>query len=239
MLPAVRVNSGSAWRIVETGLTSNVAQRAAEGDASNSTTINIAGQQVAMVSFSHYATLSEEALANIEQLMQYLERTLAFGLAGKIAAYLLDTIRTNALTYNANALGTFQPTNAVERLVVGAGQLEAARYTPSVAIQNTAFLRSMGMMKASGSGEYMFGSPTLGVAQSVSDMALIGSSSQAVDNWTVLDAGLCIVYERGGAMVELGRINDDFAKHLVRLRVSERLACAKVADGVAVNGAHS
>jgi hypothetical protein len=71
----------------------------------------------------------------------------------------------------------------------------------------------------------------------MADVRLIGSPAQAMTNWSVIDAGRVIVYERGGAMIQLGRIDDDFTKHLYRLRVSERLACSKVADGVAVNGA--
>ncbi|MBI4891569.1 MAG: phage major capsid protein [Acidobacteria bacterium] len=239
MLPAIRVESGSAWVIKETGVTANVAQRTSEGTASNESTITIAGGAVPLVSFSTYCTLSEEALEDIDKLMKYLERTLAFSLAGQIDSYLLTTIRTNGTVYNANAITGFQPGNAVERIVVGAGQLQTAGYTPSVAIHNPAFNRAMGMMKASGSGEYMFGSPTLGMAEAVADMTLVGSNSQAMANFTVIDAGKCVVYERGVASIQLGRINDDFTKHLYRLRVSERLACSKVADGVAVNGAHS
>ncbi|GEM_PF-4100592 len=235
MLPFISVNSGSAWRIVETGLTSNVAQRA-EGDTSNESTITIAGQTVPMISFSSYVTLSEEALDDIDRLVEYLNRTMAFSLASKIDAYLLGEIRTNATTYNANAIVGFSPTNGIERMVVGAGQLETAGYMPGVAVVNPAFRRALGLIKASGSGDYMFGPPTLGAAERVSDLALIGSGAQAAANFTVLAPDKCIVYERSGAKVLMGRINDDFTKHLYRLRVSERLAIAKTADGVAVNG---
>jgi HK97 family phage major capsid protein len=236
MLPAVPVDGGSAWVIKKSAHTSNVAQRS-EGATSNEASITIAGGSIPMVSFSTYATLSEEALDDIEKLQQYLERTLSYDLSAKIDAYLLSAIRLNATSYSNTAVTNFSPVNGLEDVVVAAAQLESAGYRPSLAVLNTARRRTLGLIKASGSGDYVFGPPTLGAAEQMADVRLIGSPAQAMTNWSVIDAGRVIVYERGGAMIQLGRIDDDFTKHLYRLRVSERLACSKVADGVAVNGA--
>lgn len=235
LLPSIPVGSGQVWSIEETAVTPNVTQQAAQGDAFSESTVTIGGSVLQAATFGTYCTISEQALSDIGQVRSYLERVLAFGMASKIENYLLTKLKTGA---TAVVVADYPASieNQIDELAAAASQLTDDGFYPSIAVVHPSKLFEFRTLKSDTAGNYLFSDPASGQPPNAFGLAVAPSTHQAATVFSIIDPNPTVVYDVGGTRIEVGRINDDFSKGLVRIRAVERLVLAKAVAGAVMTG---
>ena len=104
-------------------------------------------------------------------------------------------------------------------------QLWAIGRTPDTVIVNPADWGAMERTReGSGTGMYLYGMPGTFAGVNPFGVRVVLSANMTPGKFLIGQLnGSAVVYNRQGATVELGHINDDFTKNLVTIRVEERL----------------
>lgn len=236
-LPSTPLGGASAWSVAETALTSNVVQQTNEGDTFGSSNVVIGGDALKFETFGHYVTVSEQAMEDLEELAEYLNTVLGFGLASKIENYLLTALTTNAPSTNTNAYWATGVDNRLDELAAAAAQHIALGYYPTVAVVNPQQFLQFRTLKANTGGQYLYSAPADMQPPAAFGMAGVPSTHMTANNYALIDPAKVMVWERLKTRIEVGRINDDFGKGLVRVRAIERLVLARPSANVTMKGA--
>jgi HK97 family phage major capsid protein len=230
VLPSMPVSSNMVNSLRE-DTWNNSAQFVAQGGAKPESDITFEQYNVPVETVAHWIKVSNQLLADAPAIAAYIDRRARDGLAQEVDRQLL---LGNGTTPNLSGLtdsGNFTAYSAVsDDLLVDAinrakYQLWAIGRAPDTVIVNPADWGAMERTReGANSGMYLYGLP--GQLANVNPFGVRIVMSNFMPQGSFLIGALqgsTMVYNRQGATVEMGYVNDDFTKNLVTIRVEERL----------------
>jgi HK97 family phage major capsid protein len=230
VLPSIGVSTNMVNALREESW-NNSARPVTQGTAKPESDITFEQYNVPVETVAHWIKVSNQLLADAPAIAAYIDTRARDGLAQEVDRQLLNG---NGSTPNLSGLtdaGNFTAYSAVsDDLLVDAinrakYQLWAIGRTPDTVIVNPADWGAMERTReGSGTGMYLYGMPGTFAGVSPFGVRVVLSANMAPGKFLIGQLnGSAVVYNRQGATVELGYINDDFTKNLVTIRVEERL----------------
>ena len=213
----------------------NSANFVAQGSTKPESDITFEQYNVAIETVAHTIKMSNQLLADAPAVVAYMQTRLRDGLAQKIETQLITGNGTapnlSGLTDSGNYTA-YTPTS--DDLLVDA--VNRAKYTlwsatgmmPDTVIVNPITWAAMERTReGAGTGAYLYGLPGVQAGMNPFGVRVVLSNNVAADKFIIgaMDASV-VLYQRQGAVIEFGFVNDDFAKNLVTARAEERLGLA-------------
>lgn len=209
----------------------NSAAEASQGSAKLDSEITFEQYNVPIQTVAHWLKISNQLLADAPAVVAYIETRLRDGLAQRIDAQLLNG---NGTTPNLSGLtdtGNFTAYVPVsDDLLVDAinrakYQLWAIGNMPDTVIVNPADWGAMERTReGAATGQYLYGMPGMNAGMNPFGLRIVLSNHMAAGSFLIgaLRAA-SVVYNRSGAVVEMGYVNADFTNNLITIRAEERL----------------
>lgn len=205
-------------------------------------TYELIDQKVATV--AHFIKASKQILSDVSMLQNTLDARLRYGLEIAVENQLLNGTGVGAnmsgLTKSGNYTA-FTPTTgdtALDSISRAIATLEGNEAQPDVIILHPTDFRAMQRVKASGSGEYMFGAPGGTNNEAVWNRAVHVTPAMGTGNFLMLDtAQMGVFFTREDAQVHVGYVNDDFTSNLVTLLAELRATLAVQRPTAVIYGA--
>lgn len=229
----VPVTSNAVYALREASWTNSAAE-VSQGAAKNESDLTFEQYNVTVQTVAHWIKVSNQLVADAPAIMAYIDTRLRDGLAKRIDAQLLNGNGTSPNLSGLTDSGNYTAYTATsDDLLVDA--INRAKYTlwaagnmPDTVIVNPADWGAMERTReGAGSGMYLYGAPGTIASANPFGLRVVLSSNMTSGNFLVgaLDAST-VLYERQGAVVEMGYVNADFTNNLVTIRAEERLALA-------------
>lgn len=230
VLRAIPVTSNMVNSLREATWTNSAAEVAQAG-AKNESDVTFEQYNVPITTVAHWIKISNQLLADAPAVVAYIETRLRDGLAQRIEAQLINGDGTSPNLSGFTDSGNFTAYTATsDDLLVDA--INRIKYTmwatgnmPDTVIVNPADWGAMERTReGANSGTYLYGMPGMNAGMNPFGLNVVVSKH--------LQAGKIIVgrmtdsavlYNRSGAVVEMGYVNDDFTKNLITIRAEERL----------------
>lgn len=230
ILRAIPVTSNMVNSLREASWTNSAAE-VSQGAAKPESDVTFEQYNVPITTVAHWIKISNQLLADAPAVVAYIESRLRDGLAQRIESQLINGNGTSpnlsGLTDSGNYTA-YTPTS--DDLLVDA--INRVKYTmwaagnmPDTVIVNPADWGAMERTReGAGTGAYLYGIPGAGAQTNPFGLNVVLSNH--LTQGKVLVARLsdsAVLYNRSGAVVEMGYQNDDFTRNLVTVRVEERL----------------
>lgn len=233
LIPTITVAENAVNSLREASNTNNAAEVAQAG-AKPESDVTFEQYNVPIETVAHWIKVSNQLMADAPAVAAYIDTRLRDGLAQRVDAQLLNgngtTPNLSGLT-NAGNFTAFTPTsgaNLVESINKAKYALWSTGNMPDTVIVNPADWGAMELEReGSGSGAYLYGAPGTNAGTSPFGVQVVMSNNMAAGSFLIGSMrASATIYQRQGAVVEMGFINDDFTKNLVTIRAEERLALA-------------
>ena len=209
----------------------NSAQEISQGAAKPESDITFEQYNVPITTVAHWIKVSNQLLADAPAVVAYIENRLRDGLAQRIDAQLLNgngvSPNLSGLTDSGN-FTVYTPT-ASDTLVDAINRakyaLWAIGYMPDTVIINPADWGAMERIRESaGSGNYLYGMPGVAAGMNPFGVRVVLSNHMTQGYfWIGAIDQAAVLYNRAGAVIEMGYVNEDFTNNLVTIRAEERL----------------
>lgn len=207
------------------------AKEVSQGAAKPESDITFEQYNVPITTVAHWIKVSNQLLADAPAVVAYIENRLRDGLAQRIDAQLLNgngvSPNLSGLTDSGN-FTVYTPT-ASDTLVDAINRakyaLWAIGYMPDTVIVNPADWGAMERIRESaGGGNYLYGMPGMAAGMNPFGVRVVLSNNMLAGYFWIgaLDQA-AVLYNRSGAVIEMGYINADFTNNLVTIRAEERL----------------
>jgi len=230
MIPTITVASNSVSSLRELAFT-NAAVEVAEGALKPESDITFEPYNVQVETVAHWIKVSNQLLADAPAVAAYIDTRLRDGLAQRIDRQLLlgDGVTPNlsGLTDAGNftAFTATSGANLVESINKAKYNRWAVGEVVDTVIVNPADWAEMELLReGSGTGAYLYGAPGTNAGAQPFGVSVVMSQHMPAGSFLIGSLrSSAIIYQRQGAVVEMGFVNDDFVKNLVTLRAEERL----------------
>jgi len=230
MIPTITVASNAVGSLRELAWT-NDAVEIAEAAAKPESDITFEPYNVQIETVAHFIKVSNQLMADAPAIAAYIDTRLRDGLAQRVDRQLLlgtgTTPQLSGLTDSGNFVA-FTPTsgaNLVESINKAKYNRWALGEVVDTVIVNPADWAEMEVLReSSGSGAYLYGAPGTVAGGQPFGVSVVMSPFMAAGSFLIGSLRTsAIIYQRQGAVVEMGYVNDDFTKNLVTIRAEERL----------------
>jgi HK97 family phage major capsid protein len=230
MIPTITVASNSVSSLRELAFT-NAAAEVAEAAAKAESSITFEPYNVQIETVAHWIKVSNQLLADAPAVAAYIDTRLRDGLAQRVDRQLLlgdgTTPNLSGLTDAGNftAFTASSGANMVESINKAKYNRWAVGEVVDTVIVNPADWAEMELLReGSGSGAYLYGAPGTNAGPQPFGVSVVMSQHMPVGQFLIGSLRTsAIIYQRQGAVVEMGFVNDDFTKNLVTIRAEERL----------------
>jgi HK97 family phage major capsid protein len=233
VLPSMAVSSNMVNALRESTWVSSAAE-VSQGASKPESDFGMEPYNVPIETVAHWIKISNQLLADAPAVVSYIETRLRDGLAQRIDAQLLNgngsTPNLSGLTDSGNFVAYIPESD--DTLV---DAINRAKYTlwttgnmPDTVIVNPADWGAMERTRESaGGGFYLYGMPGTAAAMNPFGVQVVISKDMTPGKFLIgaLNSST-MVYNRSGAVVEMGYINEDFTKNLITIRAEERLGLA-------------
>jgi len=248
-LNIVPVSGGSVQFSKETTFTNNAAVQASgspstptEGAAKAESVIDFDLKSLTVPTVAHFVKASRQVLSDVATLRAYVDNRLRYGLSVKLDAEIINGIGTapaGGLTKSGNYTA-FTPSTGetgLDSLNRALGVLETNEASGNLLLLNPTNYRALQRLKASTSGEYLFGAPSGSNSERVWNCNVLPTNAVTAGKFLALDTTqLGEFYLRQDATVDVGYVNDDFTKNLVTLLAEVRGMLAVVRSEAVIYG---
>ena len=231
LIPTISVASNAVNALREATNTNSAAE-VAQGAAKAESAITFEQYNVNIETVAHWIKVSNQLLADAPAVAAYIDTRLRDGLAQRVDAQLLNGNGTapnlSGLTDAGNftAFTAVSGANLVESINKAKYALWATGNMPDTVIVNPADWGAMELSKETG-GAYLYGAPGTNAGVSPFGVQIVMSSNMASGKFLIGSVqSSATIFQRQGAVVEMGYVNDDFTKNLVTIRAEERLGLA-------------
>jgi HK97 family phage major capsid protein len=207
------------------------AAEVAQGVAKNQSDITFEQYNVPIETVAHWIKISNQLLADAPAVVAFIETRLRDGLAQRIDAQLLNgngnspnisglTDSGNFVAYTPSSDDTL--TDAINRAKYA---LWATGNMPDVVIVNPADWGTQERIRESANtGTYLYGAPGAVAGMNPFGVQVVVSNNMTPGKFLIgALRNSAMVYDRSGAVVEMGYVNDDFTKNVITIRAEERL----------------
>lgn len=229
-LPTITVSSNAVNSLRENVWTNSAAE-VAEAAAKPESSITFAPYNVQIETIAHWIKVSNQLLADAPAVAAYIDTRLRDGLAQRKDSQLLlgngTTPNLSGLT-DAGNFTAFTPTsgaNLVESINKAKYNRWAVGEVVDTVIVNPADWAAMEVLReGAGTGAYLYGAPGTNAGANPFGLSVVMSPYMPAGKFLIgsLRAS-AVIYQRQGAVVEMGYVNDDFTKNLITIRAEERL----------------
>jgi HK97 family phage major capsid protein len=213
----------------------NSAAGVAEGNTKPESDITFEQYNVSITTIAHWLKVSKQLLEDAPAIASYIDTRLRDGLAQEVERQLVKGDGTaptlSGLTDSGNYTA-YSPTS--DDLLVDA--INRAKYSlwaatgfmPDAVLVNPA---DWGVMErtreGAGTGMYLYGLPGMAAGVNPFGVKIVLTNNVTAGTFVIGNfAASTMVYNRTGAVVEMGYDGNDFTKNLVTLRAEERLGLA-------------
>lgn len=230
VIPSIAVSTNMVNALREASWTSSAAE-VSQGAAKNESDITFEQYNVPITTVAHWIKISNQLMADAPAVVSYIETRLRDGLAQRIDAQLLNGNGTSPNLSGLTDSGNFTAyTPASDDLLVDAINrckytMWAAGYMPDTVIVNPADWGAMERTRESaGTGTYLYGLPGTNAGVNPFGLRVVMSNNMTQGYFLVAAMRTsAVVYNRSGAVIEIGYQNADFTNNLLTLRAEERL----------------
>lgn len=233
LIPTIQVNVNSVKSLRELAWT-NAAAEVAQGAAKPESALTFEEYDVPIQTVAHWIKVSNQLLADAPAVAAYIDTRLRDGLAQRIDRQILlgDGVSPNlsGLTDSGNftAFTATSGANLVESINKAKYNRWAVGETVDTVVVNPADWAAMELAReGTGTGAYLYGAPGMSGNMSPFGVQVVISANMPAGNFLIGSLrSAATIYQRQGAVVEMGFVNDDFTKNLVTIRCEERLGLA-------------
>ncbi len=234
ILVSIPTSSNMVTELRETSWV-NSADFVSQGATKPESDFESAPYNVAIETVAHTIKMSNQLMQDAPAVVAYLNSRLRDGLAQKIEAQLINGNGTTPQLSGLTDTGNFTAyTPNSDDLLVDA--INRAKYTlwsqtglmPDAVIVNPADWGAMERTRESaGTGAYLYGLPGVMANMNPFGARIVLSNNVTAGKFIIGNMNqAALIYARTGAVIELGFVNDDFARNLVTARCEERLGLA-------------
>jgi len=229
-IPTITVASNAVGSLRELAWTNSAAE-IAEAAAKPESEITFEPYNVQIETVAHFIKVSNQLLADAPAVAAYIDTRLRDGLAQRVDRQLLlgngTTPQLSGLTDAGNfvAFTATSGANLVESINKAKYNRWAVGEVVDTVIVNPADWAAMEVLReGDGSGTYLYGAPGTVAGGQPFGVSVVMSPFMTAGSFLIGSLRTsAIIYQRQGAVVEMGYVNDDFTKNLVTIRAEERL----------------
>lgn len=233
LIPTIAVSSNAVNSLREASWTNNAAE-VAQATQKPESAITFAPYNVVIETVAHFIKVSNQLLADAPAVAAYIDTRLRDGLAQRIDRQLLLGDGTSPNLSGLTDAGNFTAftatsgANLIESINKAKYNRWAAGEVVDTVVVNPADWAAMEILReGTGTGAYLYGVPgALGNMSPFGVQVVISANMPAGKFLIGSLRGAATIYQRQGAVVEMGFVNDDFTKNLVTIRAEERLGLA-------------
>jgi HK97 family phage major capsid protein len=234
ILPSAQTGSNQVNSLREASW-NNSAAGVSEGNAKPESDITFEQYNVSITTIAHWIKVSNQLLADAPAIASYIDVRLRDGLAQEFERQLVKgsgiAPEMSGLTDSGNYTA-YSPTS--DDLLVDA--INRSKYSlwavtgfaPDAVIVNPADWGAMERTReGAGTGMYLYGMPGVAAGVNPFGVRIVLSNNVAAGSFIIgAFNAATMLYNRQGAVVEMGYVNDDFTKNLVTIRAEERAGLA-------------
>lgn len=245
IIPTINV-TGNAVNALKENAWTNSAAEVSQGAAKNESDITFTNYDVNIRTVAHWIKVSNQLLADAPAIAAYIDTRLRDGLAQRVEGQLINGDGTSPNLSGITDSGNFTAftadsgANLIDSINKAKYALWATGNMPDTVIVNPADWGAMERTReGSGTGAYLYGAP--GTVGSTSPFGVqVVMSNHVAAGYFIIGAlrSSCTIFQRQGAVVEMGYVNADFTNNLVTIRAEERLALAVDRPAAIYYGAH-
>jgi HK97 family phage major capsid protein len=194
----------------------------------------------------HVTNISEEALADADQLQTEIDTEMVYGLELERENQVLfgDGVDENlhGLVPQAVAFAAaagLPNANQIDRLRLGVLQVALADYVADTIVLNSTDWAAIELLKnGAGDDRYVFGNPATGNAPMLWGKQVVDTNSMTAGEWLVGDLRMAAtLYERSGVEILISSEHgDNFVKDMLTMKARQRLALAVKRAAALVTG---
>jgi HK97 family phage major capsid protein len=209
----------------------NSAAEASQGSAKNESDATFEQYNVPITTVAHWIKISNQLLADAPAVVAYIESRLRDGLAQRIESQLINGNGTSPNLSGFTDSGNFTAYTATsDDLLVDA--INRIKYTmwaagnmPDTVVVNPADWGAMERTReGANSGTYLYGMPGMNAGMNPFGLNVVLSNYLTAGKIIVARmSDSAVLYNRSGAVVEMGYQNADFTNNLITIRAEERL----------------
>lgn len=244
LIPHLPTSGGSVQYLQETGF-DNQTSPVSETTTKPESNITFELKTAAVVTLAHWIRISAQALADIPQMMAYINGRLRYGLGyvedlqllrGSGVGNNLTGLLIGATAYNRNTAGDTKA-DEIRRAIT---QLELVDHVATGIVLNPADWEEIALAKESGTGGYIMapGAPGGMVPTTLWGLPVVSTPAMTANDWMVGDfLQAAVVFDREEARVDIStETDDDFVTNRAHVRAEERLALAILRPGALIEG---
>jgi len=233
VIPSITV-TGNAVNSLKENAWTNSAAEVSQGAAKNESDLTFTNYDVNIRTVAHWIKVSNQLLADAPAVAAYIDTRLRDGLAQRIDSQLLlgngTSPNISGLTDSGNftAFTADSGANLVESINKAKYAMWAAGNAPDTVIVNPADWGAMEIAReGAGTGAYLYGAPGTNAGMSPFGVNVVLSAHMPTGYFLIAQMRTAAtVFNRSGAVIEMGYVNADFTNNLVTIRAEERLALA-------------
>lgn len=228
VIPTIGVSSNAVNHLRENAWTNN-AREVTQAQAKPESSLTFTTKNFTIETVAHWLKITEQLAADAPAVVDYVNRRLRHGLAAKIETQLVSgdgtspnlSGFTDSGNYTAYSLAASGDTIHDAANKAKYAMWAATGESPDTVVVNPADWGAEERTREGTAGVYLFGGLTM------AGMRVVLSSAVSSGNILVMNmAQAAVIFERQGAVVEMGRTGDDFTSNLLTIRAEERLALA-------------
>jgi HK97 family phage major capsid protein len=230
VLRSIPVTSNMVNSLREASWTNSAAE-VSQGAAKNESDVTFEQYNVPITTVAHWIKISNQLLADAPAVVAYIESRLRDGLAQRIENQLINGNGTSPNLSGFTDSGNFTAYTATsdDNLADAINRIKytmwAAGNMPDTVIVNPSDWGALERIRESaGTGTYLYGLP--GTQAGMNPFGLRVVLSTYLNTGKIIVAKMsdsAILYNRSGAVVEMGYVNADFTNNLITIRAEERL----------------
>lgn len=232
-IPTINVTSNSVNALRELAWTNSAAE-VTQAEVKPASTLTFVPYNVAIETLAHFIKVSEQLLADAPAVASYIDTRLRDGLEQRVELQLLLGTGTPPQISGLTDAGNFTAftatsgANLVESINKAKYSLWATGNAPDTVVVNPADWGAMELRReGAGTGAYLYGAPGTHGSLSPFGVSVVMSSHMPAGQFLIGNLrGSATIFQRQGATVEMGFVNDDFTRNLVTIRAEERLGLA-------------
>jgi HK97 family phage major capsid protein len=240
LLPVVQTSSNLIEFPAETALTDMSDYQGVEGSAKGQSDFTYTLKQAPIATLATWIACSKQVFEDSTSFSGYIDSRLIYLVQHKTEHELLygdgGSGHLNGLMTQATALAVTPP-DLIDGIAQAIAQLAAANVVADALVVHPTNYWNMRMAKASGSGDFLVGSPLSPFPPTLWGLQTALSTAIAPGSFLVGNFKGAAIFDRQAATVEVSREHQDFfVKNLVAILSEERLALAVYSPANFVKG---
>lgn len=235
VLPRLPVTTNKFEYVRLDGYSNAAAEQGQEGAAKATASVPTTVETANIVTVAHVLRVSEQVLADNAALQMQLNNLLSFGVADKAEQLIVagngdvQGIETSATVFTPTAL------SAADRIGEAAAELEVDGWIATHVLLHPRDWQRIRSERATGDDHYTATGWNMPAAPNLWGLPVITTSSLTEGTALVIDANQLAILDRMQTVVDLGRINDDFARNVVAIRAEARIGLAIFSAGAVLS----